>query len=201
MRLLSCSGPQSGRDPIRGEFDLRAGAAAAAPGLWDYLPQDFGVTAAPGARDLLDHLAVLKGLALRAERARRRRMLAQVTSGSARPRAGGPVGGMRRRFGIAQAMIGGAPVWSTRPTAALDTEERNRCSNMLAAVGEKVAADLDPHRRGRVAVPRAWLCCAAGGSAGGARRRRWSSLSRARLARARSSAKRSTSCAQPLPVI
>lgn len=113
-----------------------------------YLPQDFGVYPRVTARQMLEHLAVLKGLADRhARREAVDAMLARVGLWEARDRTlEGLSGGMRRRFGVAQALIG-APrlVVVDEPTAGLDPEERNRLLDLLASVGEQVVVILSTH--------------------------------------------------------
>ncbi|HEY2481226.1 MAG TPA: ABC transporter ATP-binding protein [Caulobacteraceae bacterium] len=113
-----------------------------------YLPQDFGVYPRVSALEMLDHLAVLKGLAEpRARRAVVEGLLRQVNLWEHRKRAlAGYSGGMRQRFGIAQALIG-APqlIIVDEPTAGLDPEERNRFLNLLAEIGENVVVLLSTH--------------------------------------------------------
>jgi ABC-2 type transport system ATP-binding protein len=113
-----------------------------------YLPQDFGVYPKVSAIDLLDHFAVLKGLTTRAERKEMVEALLQMTNlWEARKRGVGTYsGGMRQRFGIAQALLG-APklVIVDEPTAGLDPDERNRFLNLLAKIGEEVVVILSTH--------------------------------------------------------
>lgn len=113
-----------------------------------YLPQDFGVYPRVSAYDLLDHLAVLKGIAQRAERKEAvESLLAQVNLWNVRKLpVAGYSGGMRQRFGIAQALLGSPTlVIVDEPTAGLDPEERNRFNNLLAEIGENIVVILSTH--------------------------------------------------------
>ncbi|HEX8173044.1 MAG TPA: ABC transporter ATP-binding protein [Thermoanaerobaculia bacterium] len=113
-----------------------------------YLPQDFGVYPRISAEDMLDHMAVLKGIASRADRkATVETLLHQTNLWSVRKKAlAGFSGGMRQRFGIAQALIGNPQlIIVDEPTAGLDPEERNRFLNLLAEIGESVVVILSTH--------------------------------------------------------
>jgi ABC-type multidrug transport system ATPase subunit len=113
-----------------------------------YLPQDFGVYPRVSAYDMLDHLAVLKGVAARGERkATVEALLQQVNLWEVRKKPiAGFSGGMRQRFGIAQALIGNPRlIIVDEPTAGLDPEERNRFNNLLAEIGENVVVILSTH--------------------------------------------------------
>ena len=113
-----------------------------------YLPQDFGVYPKVSAESLLDHFAVLKGFTARAQRKEVvDALLNKVNLWDARKRhLGGFSGGMRQRFGIAQALIGQPKlVIVDEPTAGLDPEERNRFLNLLADIGEQVVVILSTH--------------------------------------------------------
>ena len=113
-----------------------------------YLPQEFGVYPRISAYAMLDHMAVLKGLADRAERKDMvEALLQQVNLWSVRKKAlAGFSGGMRQRFGIAQALIGNPRlIIVDEPTAGLDPEERNRFLNLLAAIGDTVVVILSTH--------------------------------------------------------
>jgi ABC-2 type transport system ATP-binding protein len=113
-----------------------------------YLPQDFGVYPRVSAYDMLDHMAVLKGISSgRDRKATVEALLHQVNLWPVRGKAlAGFSGGMRQRFGIAQALIGNPElIIVDEPTAGLDPEERNRFLNLLAEVGENVVVILSTH--------------------------------------------------------
>ena len=113
-----------------------------------YLPQDFGVYPRVSAYDMLDHLAVLKGVASRADRkATVEGLLHQVNLWNVRGKAlAGFSGGMRQRFGIAQALIGNPRlIIVDEPTAGLDPEERNRFLNLLGSIADDVVVILSTH--------------------------------------------------------
>ena len=113
-----------------------------------YLPQDFGVYPRISAEDMLDHMAVLKGIASKADRKSTvDTLLNQTNLWSVRKKAlAGYSGGMRQRFGIAQALIGNPGlIIVDEPTAGLDPEERNRFLNLLAEIGENVVVILSTH--------------------------------------------------------
>jgi ABC-type multidrug transport system ATPase subunit len=113
-----------------------------------YLPQDFGVYPRVSAYDMLDHMAVLKGIAAKADRkAVVESLLNQTNLWNVRKKAlAGFSGGMRQRFGIAQALIGNPGlIIVDEPTAGLDPEERNRFLNLLAEIGENVVVILSTH--------------------------------------------------------
>ena len=113
-----------------------------------YLPQDFGVYPKVSAEDLLTHFAVLKGFTQSKQRKETvEGLLKQVNLWDSRKRKLGTFsGGMRQRFGIAQALIGNPKlVIVDEPTAGLDPEERNRFLNLLSEIGENVVVILSTH--------------------------------------------------------
>ena len=130
-----------------GDIDVLADPQALRTKL-GYLPQDFGVYPRVSAYEMLDHLAVLKGLTSGpARRETVEALLQQVNLWDVRKKAiAGFSGGMRQRFGIAQALIGNPQlIIVDEPTAGLDPEERNRFNNLLAEVGESRVVILSTH--------------------------------------------------------
>lgn len=113
-----------------------------------YLPQDFGVYPRISALNMLDHMAVLKGFTDKKERRELvDNLLRQTNLYEVRKKAlAGFSGGMRQRFGIAQALIGDPQlIIVDEPTAGLDPEERNRFLNLLSDIGANKVVILSTH--------------------------------------------------------
>jgi len=147
MRTLATLQDADAGSARMGDVDVLRDKAAVRRVL-GYLPQDFGVYPKVSAEDMLDHLARLKGFASRATRSDIvATLLRQVNLWDVRKKAlGGFSGGMRQRFGIAQALIGNPQlVIVDEPTAGLDPEERVRFHNLLAEIGENVIVILSTH--------------------------------------------------------
>ena len=113
-----------------------------------FLPQDFGVYPKVSAFDLLQHLAVLKGVVNAAERKKQILDLLQKVNLSQfkNKEVSKFSGGMKQRFGVAQALLGQPKIIIVdEPTAGLDPEERNRFNTLLSEIGEEVIVILSTH--------------------------------------------------------
>ena len=113
-----------------------------------YLPQEFGVYPKMSAIDMLDHLAVMKGITKRGERKDAVEALLQQTNlwDVRKKNLGTYSGGMKQRFGIAQALLGNPKlIIVDEPTAGLDPSERNRFLNLLSSIGDQVIVILSTH--------------------------------------------------------
>lgn len=113
-----------------------------------YLPQEFGVYPKVSAEVLLDHLAVLKGITNKKERKELVETLLHKTNlwQARKKNLGGYSGGMKQRFGIAQALLSNPRlIIVDEPTAGLDPAERNRFLNLLSELGENTVVILSTH--------------------------------------------------------
>ncbi|MEM1134400.1 MAG: ABC transporter ATP-binding protein [Bacteroidota bacterium] len=113
-----------------------------------YLPQEFGVYPKISAEVLLDHLAVLKGITKNKERKELVKALLHKTNlyDARKKNLGGYSGGMKQRFGIAQALLSNPKlIIVDEPTAGLDPAERNRFHNLLSELGENTVVILSTH--------------------------------------------------------
>ncbi len=116
--------------------------------LLGYLPQEFGIYPKVSAEDMLNHIAVLKGITKAKERKEVVDALMNQTNlyDVRKKNLGGFSGGMKQRFGIAQALIGNPKlIIVDEPTAGLDPTERNRFLNLLSEIGENVIVILSTH--------------------------------------------------------
>ena len=127
-------------DVLRQKDDVRK--------LLGYLPQEFGIYPRVSAETLLDHFAILKGIHTRSER---KEVVAALLHRSnlhdvRKQNLGTFSGGMRQRFGIAQALLGNPKlIIVDEPTAGLDPAERVRFHNLLVEIGEQVVVILSTH--------------------------------------------------------
>ncbi len=113
-----------------------------------YLPQDFGFYPSTTAIDMLNHFAILKGISNSRERKEVcENLLNQTNLWDARKRhLSSYSGGMRQRFGIAQALLGNPKlIIVDEPTAGLDPAERNRFHNILSEIGQNIVVILSTH--------------------------------------------------------
>lgn len=113
-----------------------------------YLPQEFGLYPDVTAEQMMSHIALLKGIMGKKERQETvLRLFNQTNLYSVRKRKlGGFSGGMKQRFGIAQALVGNPKLMIVdEPTAGLDPEERNRFHNILSEISENRIVILSTH--------------------------------------------------------
>lgn len=143
--LLRASG---GRVTVYGHELSSYRGRLAAKAILGYLPQDFGLYPNLNAYEFLDYMAILKGVNEKTERTRQiERILAQVHLTDAAPRRLKTYsGGMKRRIGIAQALLGDPKVIIVdEPTAGLDPEERIRFRNLLSDMARERTIILSTH--------------------------------------------------------
>src|ERR1700677_4839029 len=127
-------------DVLRQKEDVRK--------ILGYLPQEFGLYPRVSAEMLLDHFARLKGLSNASERKEIVKALLQRTNlwESRKKNLGGYSGGMKQRFGIAQALLGNPKlIIVDEPTAGLDPTERIRFHNLLSEISENIVVILSTH--------------------------------------------------------
>ncbi|HLJ29355.1 MAG TPA: ABC transporter ATP-binding protein [Candidatus Angelobacter sp.] len=147
MRTLATLQEPDGGSAMLGDLDMLKQKDEVRRRL-GYLPQEFGVYPRTSAQDMLSHIALLKGVTRAGERKDVIEwMLKRCNLYDDRKKALTSFsGGMRQRFGIAQALIGNPELLIVdEPTAGLDPGERNRFYNLLAEVGEQVIVILSTH--------------------------------------------------------
>lgn len=147
MRIIATlQDPDSGSVTLDGIDVLRQKDAVRR--ILGYLPQEFGVYPKVSALDLLNHLAIMKGITSGSERKEMvEALLNQTNLWDFRKKAlSGFSGGMKQRFGIAQALLANPRlIIVDEPTAGLDPAERNRFLNLLASIGRDCTVILSTH--------------------------------------------------------
>lgn len=147
MRILATlQEPDSGR-AVLGQIDVLKQKDEVRK-ILGYLPQEFGLYPKVTAEVLLTHFAALKGMANSRERRELVKALLQQTNlyDQRNQRLGSFSGGMKQRFGIAQALLGNPQlIIVDEPTAGLDPEERIRFQNLLSAIGQNIIVILSTH--------------------------------------------------------
>src|SRR4051812_8953886 len=147
MRILATlQDPDSGSVTLDGINVLRQKDAIRR--ILGYLPQEFGLYPKVSALDLLNHLAIMKGITSGSERKEMvETLLIQTNLWDFRKKAlSGFSGGMKQRFGIAQALLANPRlIIVDEPTAGLDPAERNRFLNLLASIGRDCTVILSTH--------------------------------------------------------
>ncbi len=149
MRIISCIiRPTSGRVEVFGHsVETKTGKQAIKTGL-GYLPQELGMYPDLTAQEFLDYFAILKGVT---DKRQRRLQVAELLelvrlSEAANRKIKGFSGGMKRRVGIAQALLGNPRLLIVdEPTAGLDPEERVRLRNLLADAAARCTVILSTH--------------------------------------------------------
>ncbi|MBX2928438.1 MAG: ABC transporter ATP-binding protein [Saprospiraceae bacterium] len=146
MRTLATLQTADSGTATLGDIDVLSDKEAVRRTL-GYLPQEFGVYARISATEMLDHLAVLKGIPAGQRKEVVNALLQRVNLWDHRKKAVASYsGGMRQRFGIAQALLGDPRlIIVDEPTAGLDPGERNRFYNLLSEIGENVIVILSTH--------------------------------------------------------
>ena len=146
MRTLATLQDADSGTVLLGDIDVLRDKEAVRRTL-GYLPQEFGVYPRLSALEMLDHLAVLKGIPTGSRKEVVSALLHRVNLWDHRKKAVSSYsGGMRQRFGIAQALLGDPQlIIVDEPTAGLDPGERNRFYNLLSEIGENVIVILSTH--------------------------------------------------------
>ncbi len=146
MRIISTLQDADSGSAMLGEIDVLKDKDTVRR-LLGYLPQEFGVYARISALEMLRHLAVLKGIPGKQIKEVVEALLQRVNLWEHRKKAVSSYsGGMRQRFGIAQALLGDPKlIIVDEPTAGLDPGERNRFYNLLSEIGENVIVILSTH--------------------------------------------------------
>ena len=147
MRTIAALQEADNGSIMLGEIDVAQDKQALRE-ILGYLPQEFGVYPKVSAIDLLDHMAIMKGIAdaqIRKEQVES--LLYQVNLWESKEQKLGTFsGGMKQRFGIAQALLGDPKlIIVDEPTAGLDPMQRNRFHNLLSEIGENVIVILSTH--------------------------------------------------------
>jgi ABC-2 type transport system ATP-binding protein len=130
----------NGLDVLKKKEDVRR--------VLGYLPQEFGIYPGVTALQLLSHLAFLKGITNRRKRSETAALILQQTNlwEDRNHKLGTFSGGLKQRFGVAQALLGNPElIIVDEPTAGLDPEERSRFLNLLSEIGENVVVILSTH--------------------------------------------------------
>jgi len=147
MRTIATLQEPDGGAARLGDVDVLADKEAVRR-LLGYLPQEFGVYPNLSAETLLSHLATLKGITVPGDRKKVVEAILHRTNlwSDRKKKLGGFSGGMKQRFGIAQALLGNPQlIIVDEPTAGLDPEERSRFLNLLSEIGENVIVILSTH--------------------------------------------------------
>jgi ABC-2 type transport system ATP-binding protein len=147
MRILATLQEADSGSAMLGNIDVLNDKEAVRKVL-GYLPQEFGVYPRVSAYEMLDHIALLKGVVDKGPRKELVEALLQRVNlwEHRKRRISGFSGGMKQRFGIAQSLIGDPKlIIVDEPTAGLDPGERNRFYNLLTEIGENVVVILSTH--------------------------------------------------------
>ena len=147
MRTLATLQQADSGSVMLGDLDVLKDKAEVRK-ILGYLPQEFGVYPKVTSYNMLDHIASLKGISNRGERKELVESLLNKTNlWNVRNKSLGTYsGGMKQRFGIAQALIGDPKlIIVDEPTAGLDPAERNRFHNLLCEIGENTIVILSTH--------------------------------------------------------